>query len=367
MRLTFAGLLIVCAVMFSASLVLAQNVSVHFVPVGGVDLTGALLSIQYESGDLGDGVVERMILTSNTVSISVPEGEKNVLFIVDFLETPTKDYFGEKVISSVTVGETVEVLVFPIGYVQGRVVDSADNLIGNANLLFECSHGFTILYPLVTDSIGGFRVPNMPVGTCHISASLRDKVGSSDILIERGKVANLDIILTQDVRHISWFFIVGGIVLGVLLIGGGWYWFRFVKVKKRVVRGHSRLRRKKKYAVGDEINGGDNNGGDNNGGGMKSDADEADSSSVFSSSNEISSHTSIILQTLSEKEKMIVEYLISCDGTSSAATIRHACHIPRTSLLRIISGLERKKLVSVEKMGKMVKVTLTSLFLGKLK
>jgi len=72
-----------------------------------------------------------------------------------------------------------------------------------------------------------------------------------------------------------------------------------------------------------------------------------------------------ILKTLNKKEKAVVEFLLANTNKASQAKIRHATGIPRTSLSRVLQSLEGKKIVHVEKHGKMVNVALTDFFLGK--
>jgi len=72
-----------------------------------------------------------------------------------------------------------------------------------------------------------------------------------------------------------------------------------------------------------------------------------------------------IISTLNPKEKQIVSFLMDNGNKSNQANIRHNTGIPRTSLSRCLKSLEAKKIVTIEEIGKMRKVSLTPWFLGK--
>jgi uncharacterized membrane protein len=71
------------------------------------------------------------------------------------------------------------------------------------------------------------------------------------------------------------------------------------------------------------------------------------------------------MPTLNAKEKEIVSFLELNKGKALQSQIRHHTGIPRTSLARIIKGLEDKNILQVRKEGKAVKIKLTDWFLGK--
>jgi len=74
--------------------------------------------------------------------------------------------------------------------------------------------------------------------------------------------------------------------------------------------------------------------------------------------------TEKVLATLNENEKNIVNYLLDHNNSSFQANIRHSLGIPRTTLARSIEQLQKKNIISVEKHGKSVKITLTDFFLS---
>mgnify|MGYP001578523667 CR=1 FL=1 len=303
------------------NIVYAQDVSISLVTPQGNSVANALITIQFAEQ------TQRGLLTSNEYTFSV-DGEQTVLFIVDFLETPAKDYFGQEKFGG-EIGTTRSVLIFPIGHLQGAVIDGQGNLVNDAELRFDCQHGFSIMYPESSDIVGSFSVPNMPVGMCHITARHGRQVGSADVAVGQGSIAAVEILLIREVGRSVWIYLVSGlVVIGGL---GGISFYVWNSKKGQPEKHHSPVLIHR----------------------------ESDTASQV-----INSHADAIMQTLTEKERIVVEYLMHHEE-SSQATIRHMCKIPRTSLTRLFQNLERKKIVEVEKIGKLVKVRLTHFFLGK--
>jgi uncharacterized membrane protein len=71
------------------------------------------------------------------------------------------------------------------------------------------------------------------------------------------------------------------------------------------------------------------------------------------------------METLNEREKKVVQFLLEEKGIATQAKIRNGTAIPKTSLVRVFQSLETKKVVSIEKIGKMKKITVTDWFMGK--
>lgn len=310
----------------------AQSASVTLFTPDEAVLAGALITLQ-----IGPEI-QRGLLSSNDFEFTLPDTDQEVLIIVDFLNTPAKDYFGQEKFMQGTLESKRDVLVFPIGHVQGNVVDGNGNLVENAVLVFECQHSFSIVYPAATDSVGSFSVPNMPVGTCRITGRSGRQVGTADITVRQGEITTVEIPLMREVSRSNLVYVLFGIlILGGVggLALGVWRVRRGGATESHIVR---------QVPVSQE------------------------SHVVEPSRNEpivnYSSHADVIMQTLSDKERAVVQYLLE-HKEAAQAQIRHECKIPRTSLTRLFQNLERKKIVEVEKMGKMVKVRLTQFFLGK--
>jgi uncharacterized membrane protein len=93
-------------------------------------------------------------------------------------------------------------------------------------------------------------------------------------------------------------------------------------------------------------------------------AKKAKKNEVLEDTAKVSRRSKDILQTLSERERSITEYLME-HGEVYQNKVSHELHIPKTSLVRILSSLEGKKVIEIEKIGKTKKIRLNSWFLGK--
>ena len=63
-----------------------------------------------------------------------------------------------------------------------------------------------------------------------------------------------------------------------------------------------------------------------------------------------------VLKTSNENEKKVLEYLISNGNKSTSSKIRHDLKIAKTTLSRILDRLEKKKILELEREGKLKKV-----------
>jgi len=189
---------------------------------------------------------------------------------------------------------------------QGVVVDDLGNLVRGAELKFSCAGAIDA--PNATDRFGSFtaRVEN---GTCRITA------------LHRGSSGTLRMEVTEDFHDVEvrianrnsavygWLF--GGALAGLAV----WrFWPR-----------------------------------------RKAPAQQADAKEA---------RVTTVLSVLPKKEQEIVQYLLAHGKASANANIRHELHIPRTTMKRLLASLESKQVVSLDKQGKAVKVSLNERFSG---
>jgi uncharacterized membrane protein len=80
---------------------------------------------------------------------------------------------------------------------------------------------------------------------------------------------------------------------------------------------------------------------------------------------EISSEMSAVMETLTPKERAVLQALIDCGGRSTQADLRYETHTPKSSLTGIISSLERRKLVTKKEWGRTNIIELSQWFLSK--
>lgn len=219
--------------------------------------------------------------------------------------------------------------------INGIVLDSLDNLVSEAEVKADCVESQTFK----TDKFGSFTIKDSPKGSCRIYAAFKDGIGFKDIMVS-GQLDGLEIKLDKTIVRLSryngclsCFLFVDKIPAAalaasciILFLTGFLLVLRFAKKKKRKEKKVNEIKETKSFTP---------------------------------------HRIADILQTLAPKEKRIVEFLLENNSQSSQAQIRHNTGIARTSLARCLKTLEAKKIVSVEKLGKMVRVRLTTWFLEK--
>jgi cbb3-type cytochrome oxidase subunit 3 len=258
-------------------------------------------------------------------SFEFPAATGMVAVLFDDLDTRGRDYY-----RLVDAGDVEsEILLLPVGSLHGEVKDSLENLVGEAQLRFDCGDGQFAL-PDKTDQFGGFVVPAMPIGDCHIVAKRKDAVGAADVLIEHGELKTITIVLDRTVLEPQSTPVLALVVgIGVVLL-------LFILVIYFI------FRKRGKKVVKEGLN------------------EESKDEEVKKGSR-----SEDIMKTLGRKEKAVVQFLLEQGNKSSQAQIRHNTGIPRTSLTRVLMSLESKQIIKSDKLGKMVKVELTDWFLEK--
>lgn len=258
---------------------------------------------------------------SDIIRLKLDDGQYKAEIRIDDLSTPGNDYF-KKTDLVVENNLMREIFLYPIGTVKGIVKDKLDNIVGDAGLKFECTPNPEIRFPSKTDKFGGFFVNFVPVGKCKIFASYKDGIGFKEVNITKGVLEDIEINLDKSIvvprRNIVFdVLVVVFVIIFVLVI----YFRREIS---------SYLFKKKEVKE-----------------------------------EKISKRARDIIETLNEKEKKVVNYLLEHEHKGAQSAIRHETGIPRTSLSRCIKSLQIKKVIEVEKIGKAVKIRLTDWFLGK--
>lgn len=256
-------------------------------------------------------------------------GNWKIKLKVDKLDTNGKDYFIEKnfVVNS---DLTQTIYLLPIGSVRGIVYDNKEKAVKNANLKFECSANYGETNQKTTDSFGSFTSYWLPIGSCKISAQHNNEIGSEQVNIQQGKLIDSEIRLDKRIASSKLNIYIG--IFIVLVLSIIYYLKRGIKLKK--IEAPKKLLEEKK---------------------IKEDITKV----------ELSSRTRDLINTLKDKERIVVDFLLENKYNSSQAKIRNATGIPKTSLTRLFVSLETKKIITVEKIGKLKKIKLTDWFLGK--
>ncbi|PIZ50693.1 hypothetical protein COY27_06285 [Candidatus Woesearchaeota archaeon CG_4_10_14_0_2_um_filter_33_13] len=313
------------------------------------DFTNYLLTLKLDSA------IYQEVLGSNQVKIPSISGDKNVEATLDDLDTPTLDYYGSSKISFPNGGD---IFVFPVGYIQGNVVDATGNLIPKAHLSFVCHSSFTVQFPTITDNTGFFIVQNVPIGECTIIASTEVSAGSSKVVITTGQISEVEIVLEKPVSNQSSLFMILSIVGLLMLLIFGFIMFKSIKEKGRKEQISFKHRKK------EEIEHEEHKSSELKKLKESKEIKELKETKEQKETEAISKQTKALLHILSEKEKKVVEILMANQNQASQARIRRDTKIPRTTLARILQSLEAKKIILIEKSGKWVDIKLTDFFLG---
>lgn len=316
--------------------------------------TTTLYLREAETGRPFIGVLSNVLLDETRItffteqdgSITIPvigQPKKGMVY-VDNLSTTGTDYFATFALQEGQAAQTVA--LFPAGSIRGLVKDRLENVVPNASLEIDCA-GMPLLAPEQTDQFGAFSVIAAPVGSCRLFARYHDGVGVADIAITQGEVTTVDVLLDKSIGFDddqiparAWVALF--LALAILLYGVIRY------AQKKGAR-----KKDKTKTIGTE-----------------EEKHEETSEKEKPEKKRTDQEKSIggkraldILNTLPSTEKVVVEYLLQHKNETSQATIRHATGIPRTTLARCLMALEKKKVIMIEKLGKMVKVKLTDWFL----
>ncbi|MBT4577010.1 hypothetical protein HOB91_01645 [Candidatus Woesearchaeota archaeon] len=226
---------------------------------------------------------------------------KIVEVILDDPNTEIMDYYfnGE-------IEESMEdIVLFPIAQVRGSVYDSLDNLLGNVDLEFDCNSLSSIDFPRKTDKYGGFST-YVPIGECTILSTNGKFMDKNVFETTQGDSIDIKLILNDKIDSGISFYWVIFILISLFTL------YKFKPKKKKIV--------KKSPTKG---------------------------------------KLKAILKTLSDSEKQIMEFIISNGNASTSSKIRHGLKIPKTSLSRTLNKLESKKILTMEREGKLKRVKIS--------
>lgn len=328
MKKRLIGLLI-GIILLLVSLAAANPITITFNSPENPDFSGYLATVTF-----GDALYKEKL---SGPSILVPASNFGQTFeaILDSSSTPASDFYGLKMIAPNS--NKLEMAVYPIGYLQGRVVDKEGNLLPKAKLSFTCYSPIALSFPEKTDVTGHFAVPKVPIGKCSIVAYTNDGAGESEFEIKQGEVTEIDISISSKIIQENSYVWLVAIIIVLLVLGLGGYLIYQKYIQKKIKSEISAIE----------------------------DREIIIESETRPQKQTLPKQTQALITTLSDKEKAIVKFLMENNNQASQAKIRHATQLPRTTLARTLQLLERKKLVQIDKEGKMVDVKLTGLFLGK--
>ncbi|MBN1502635.1 hypothetical protein JW930_03755 [Candidatus Woesearchaeota archaeon] len=264
--------------------------------------------------------LSQFIGESGEIETQLDGGEWNITAHLDDISTSGKDYYGRYIIRSYEF-DKMDLFILPVGSIRGTVLDKLDNLVSNAKLKFDCQTQNGGKFPISSDEFGSFSYDYAPVGQCRVSAMYNGAAGFENVIVEKGNTTEIMIRLNKTVvskprLELDFGFILMSIIIAVIGV-----FFVFGKKEKKG---------KDKTAA-----------------------------------QELHKRTKDVFSTLSEREKIVVSFLLDNNMESTQNIIKYKTRIPKTSLVRILHSLENKKIISLEKIGNLKKIKLTTWFLGK--
>ena len=259
------------------------------------------------------------------VDLYARPGSYRITLKIDRISTEGKDYWAQTTIDLQRDKKEI-VSALPVGSVRGEVLKSG-KIIPNAKVGFSCSGSYGELKDVQTDEFGVFEGKYLPIGNCRISGRADNLVGNKSVQIEQGKLKEIKIDLSGEVEQSRGvYYIILIIVLAVL--GFFAYKLKFEKQPPQKII---------KRIIVQKI--------------------------VSTKGISVTARMRDLMETLSESEAQVVQFLIDNKGSATQAKIMHSTGIPKASLSRYIDKLEQKKIIETTKIGKVNKVKLSKWFL----
>lgn len=303
------------------------------------DVSNVLIEVVIKDKEKNVQKTISSFIDKSSFNLELEEGTYELSFYVDNLNTKGKDYTGIHAFElKEDKKETVALL--PVGSVQGTVLDNLNNLVRQASLKIACDKGYADRVPETTDKFGSFESLYLPAGDCQMTAIFGSSVGYQKITIVQGSLSEVTIALNRSTigKSVSrWIFLSIAVIVvcGVIFAG-----IRMLKQRKKQEE-RNEIQQQSKQREKENI--------------LQEKSPE----------QKVTKRQRDLLNIVNEREKKVVQFLLESEGKSTQAKIRYETGIPKTSLVRVFTALEYKKIITVEKIGKLKKVKLTDWFMEK--
>lgn len=280
-------------------------------PIGNVHVL-----LEYKDGE----PVRKLAYVDDTgilIIDSIEPGTYALKLKADSLETAGSDYFAE-VRLQVPASKDTTLKLYPVGSVRG-VVKLDDELVSNAKVQMECSGLYGDFTQITTDEFGSYSANWLPIGACSIKARKGNIAGSADVMIEKGLLKQADIELKTGISlGLQYSYVIGALLL-LLIAVVIFIYLRSGRDKKEIKKAKV-VEQNKRFAD--------------------------------------------VLATLNPKEREVAEMIYKEEEVMQSKIV-HGLMIPKTTLVRMLETLKKKKIISIEKHGKAKKIKLTDWILEK--
>ena len=264
-------------------------------------------------------VMNKYVPKGEILKLSLENGEHHVTIKVDDLTTEGIDYFAKTQLTVQT--SLIEgVFLYSVGSLRGIVKDELDNVIPNAEIKIECGSDYGLNLPTKAYSFGTFNT-EVPIGNCKVFARSEEAVSMQEFEVSKGDVIdlelNLDKVKKEKSNLLAWSLIILLVVIIVI--------FRWKPIKKKTKKPETIIKKEVKLVE----------------------------------------RSKDVYNTLKEKEKEIIDFILESKGSTTQAKIHYGTGIPKASLFRYVQSLEQKNVIQTQKIGKVKKIRFTDWFLGK--
>ncbi|MFA6329033.1 MAG: hypothetical protein WCY41_06335 [Candidatus Micrarchaeia archaeon] len=324
---------------------------INAVLVNGSVAAGMPLAITVSQGNSDATTTYRLITgRDGTVIITLDAGSYSLNAVLDDMATSGVD-FASSATLTVPDGNNLTMVFYPAGSVSGIVLEDG-RLVPGASLSASCAsdwfdYGKMDGADAKTGEAGNFLFRALPTGTCIISASTQASAGSAQVDVGQGKISTMQLEAKPKALALSAI----ALALGAIAVAAAAVYLLFFSGKKRPAGAAPNAQAEKAPA-------GKNRKGRARAVAMKvrapaqhamARAAAPQKAPAFDADSE---KARAVLSTLSEREAEIVRFLCSAGGKAKRSTMQHKLLIPKTSLLRNLRSLERKRIVKITPFGR---------------
>ncbi|MFH1095636.1 MAG: hypothetical protein V1728_05460 [Candidatus Micrarchaeota archaeon] len=305
----------------------------------------SLVEVRYlmSSGPMAGQYAPKTLLAirnNGHATLYTRESRLAVRLVHDDLNTPADDEIWTGLLDAAD-GTTIHVILQPMAYLGGRVDGTDGQPAANAQMELTCQNGLDRKWN--ASDTGTFALDDLRPASCVLTASKDGKVARQDVELEKGRLQYVSFRLGDDWENLLGFAGAMIVVAGLGYSVHRYFSDKYQKEKEPSPKGRiqvvERVSRK-----------------------MAKNAREMTQSAIAHAGP--SPRQKDLMQTLGKPENEVIRYLLkSAPAGVKASKLRRDLLVPKTSFWRIMSALERKQMVKLQKDGSRVYVGLHEFFL----
>ncbi len=304
----------------------------HAVFANGSSVSNAALVI-LASSKSSDTLYRLITDSSGGFILSLDNGKYEIDSLLDYYTTSGIDFASTASVNLPSDGN-LTLIFHPAGSLTGKVSESGSPL-PDASVSITClSSPFDYqrinrAEQVKAGQAGDFLFSALPVGTCIVSSATDSLAGSLEVQILHGKTISAEVLLEQKATSIGVLPVLLAIIVVIIIS------IYFVSRKKKnelpdaippvpqqpVSKPKAQQRKPKEKQAG-------------------------------LAQRLADPKVKAVMSTLTDREKEIVRFLFKSNGRAKRSTIQNKLLIPKTSLLRNLRSLERKKIVKLIPFGR---------------